>query len=74
MTRGESYQADLKAHLQSYGIWEDVSEGKCQCSTCKQQVNLDNFGMFFLDESGYSVTCNSLDCIRTVTITNPSTK
>ena len=68
MMRRESNLADLKAHLQDFGMWEDVSGGKRTCFACKQEVNLDNFGMFFRDESGFGVTCNNLDCIRTVTI------
>ena len=66
--RREAYISDVKEHLQSLGIWEKFTEGKLDCFVCKRQVNLDNFGMVFYNDDGHSVTCNSLNCVRAVTM------
>jgi len=65
--RLESYQKEIKDHLQYLGIWDNLVVGKLKCFVCKVKLNKDNFGLAFRDGAKMETTCNRLDCVRTVT-------
>jgi hypothetical protein len=67
--RRESYIADLEEHLKSLNVWDPLIKGSLKCYVCQRPVDLNNFGMVFRDDSGCKITCNKLDCVRTVTTT-----
>lgn len=66
--RRESYIADLEEHLRSLKMWDKLTGGSLTCYVCKKPVDVNNFGMVFRDDNGCNVTCNKLDCVRTVTM------
>lgn len=65
--RLESYQNEIKDHLQYLGVWDNLADGKLKCFVCKDKLSKDNFGMAFRDGEKLETTCNKLDCIRKVT-------
>jgi hypothetical protein len=65
--RLESYQKEIKDHLQYLGVWDKLEAGKCKCFVCKTKLTKDNFGLAFRDGENMETTCNQLDCIRKVT-------
>lgn len=65
--RLESYQKEIKEHLQYLGVWDNLIGGKLKCYVCKDKLNKDNFGLAFRDGEKMESTCNKLDCVRTVT-------
>jgi hypothetical protein len=65
--RLQSYQKEIKEHLQYLGVWDNFVAGKLKCFVCKVKLNKDNFGLAFRDGGKMETTCNKLDCIRTVT-------
>jgi hypothetical protein len=65
--RLQSYQTEIKDHLQYLGIWDNLVAGKLKCYVCKDKLNQDNFGMAFRDGEKLETTCNRLDCVRKVT-------
>ena len=65
--RLQSYQKEIKEHLQYLGVWDNFVAGKLKCFVCKVRLNKDNFGLAFRDGEKMETTCNKLDCIRTVT-------
>lgn len=65
--RLQSYQTEIKDHLQYLGIWDNLTAGKLKCYVCKAKLNKDNFGIAFRDGERMETTCNRLDCCRTVT-------
>jgi len=65
--RLQSYQKEIKEHLQYLGVWDNFMAGKLKCFVCKVKLKKDNFGLAFRDGEKMETTCNKLDCIRTVT-------
>jgi len=65
--RLESYQKEIKSHLQHLGLWDNLNAGKLKCYVCKTKLSQDNFGVAFRDGEKMENTCNKLDCVRTVT-------
>jgi hypothetical protein len=65
--RLQSYQGEIKDHLQYLGIWDNLVAGKLKCFVCKVKLGAGNFGLAFRDHEKMETTCNKLDCIRTVT-------
>jgi hypothetical protein len=65
--RLQSYQNEIKDHLQYLGIWDNLTSGKLKCFVCKTKLNKDNFGLAFRDQEKMETTCNKLNCVRTVT-------
>jgi hypothetical protein len=65
--RLQSYQGEIKDHLQYLGIWDNLVAGKLKCFVCKVKLSAGNFGLAFRDHEKMETTCNKLDCIRTVT-------
>lgn len=65
--RLQSYQKEIKDHLQYLGIWDKLTAGKMKCFVCKVKLTQDNFGIAFRDIDNLEATCSKLDCIRTVT-------
>jgi hypothetical protein len=65
--RLQSYQSEIKDHLQYLGIWDNLVAGKLKCFVCKVKLSSDNFGLAFRNFEKLETTCNKLDCIRTVT-------
>jgi len=65
--RLQSYQGEIKDHLQYLGIWDILVAGKLKCFVCKVKFNKDNFGLAFRNLDKLETTCNKLDCVRTVT-------
>jgi hypothetical protein len=65
--RLQSYQTEIKDHLQYLGIWDNLIAGKLKCYVCKVKLNKENFGLAFRDGEKMETTCNKLDCCRTVT-------
>jgi hypothetical protein len=65
--RLQSYQNEIKDHLQYLGIWDKLEAGKLKCYVCKTKLNKGNFGLAFRDAEKMESTCNKLDCIRSVT-------
>ena len=65
--RLQSYQTEIKEHLQYLGVWDNLIAGKLKCFVCKVKLNKDNFGLAFRDGEKMETTCNKLGCIRTVT-------
>lgn len=65
--RLQSYQKEIKEHLQYLGVWDNFMAGKLKCFVCKVKLNKDNFGLAFRDGEKMETTCNKLNCIRTVT-------
>jgi len=65
--RLQSYQKEIKYHLQYLGVWDDLQAGKLKCFVCKDKLNNDNFGMAFREYEKMECTCNKLDCVRKVT-------
>ncbi len=65
--RLESYQKEIKDHLEYLGLWDKLIGGKLKCFVCKVKLSKDNFGLAFRDGELMEITCNKLDCIRTVT-------
>jgi hypothetical protein len=65
--RLQSYQNEIKDHLQYLGIWDNLVAGKLKCFVCKDSLTQDNFGMAFRDGAKLKTTCNKIDCIRKVT-------
>jgi hypothetical protein len=65
--RLQSYQKEIKEHLQYLGVWDNFVAGKLKCFVCKVKLNKDNFGLAFRDGEKMETTCNKLDCIRIVT-------
>jgi hypothetical protein len=65
--RLQSYQKEIKDHLQYLGIWDNLIAGKYKCYVCKTKLSENNFGLAFRDGEKLETTCNKLDCCRTVT-------
>jgi hypothetical protein len=65
--RLQSYQGEIRDHLQYLGIWDSLVAGKLKCFVCKVKLGGDNFGLAFRDHEKMETTCNKLDCVRTVT-------
>jgi len=65
--RLQSYQGEIKDHLQYLGIWDNLVAGKLKCFVCKVKLSTGNFGLAFRDIDKLETTCNKLDCVRTVT-------
>jgi hypothetical protein len=65
--RLQSYQGEIKDHLQYLGIWDNLVAGKLKCFVCKVKLGAGNFGLAFRDHEKMETTCNKLDCVRTVT-------
>jgi len=65
--RLQSYQGEIKDHLQYLGIWDNLVAGKLKCFVCKVKLSTDNIGLAFKNFDRLEPTCNKLDCIRTVT-------
>lgn len=65
--RLQSYQTEVKGHLQYLGIWDNLVANKLKCFVCKVKLTGDNFGLAFRDGEKMETTCNKLDCVRTVT-------
>jgi len=65
--RLQSYQKEIKEHLEYLGLWDKLTGGKLKCFVCKVKLNKDNFGLAFRDGEQMETTCNKLDCVRKVT-------
>jgi hypothetical protein len=65
--RLQSYQKEIKDHLQYLGVWDNLEAGRLKCFVCKDKLSKDNFGVAFRDGEKMETTCNKLNCVRTVT-------
>jgi hypothetical protein len=65
--RLQSYQKEIKDHLQYLGVWDNLEAGTLKCFVCKDKLSKDNFGVAFRDGEKMETTCNKLNCVRTVT-------
>jgi len=58
--RLQSYQGELKDHLQYLGIWDNLVAGKLKCFVCKVKLSADNFGLAFRNFEKIETTVTGL--------------
>lgn len=60
------WDSDLEQLLASIGILDDVLAGKLSCAICGCQVDLDNLGTVFAQDTQVAVSCDNSRCVSLV--------
>jgi len=60
------YEDDLLPVLEKLGVSEKFFAGNLKCASCKESVNQENLGAFYLENSELQLVCNKPGCIKQI--------
>lgn len=60
------HEDDLRGFLSSIGVLDQIENGRCHCSVCGAQIDLNNLSMVFPDKGRIQFVCDRVSCLNEI--------
>lgn len=55
---------DLDEFLRTAGLWDNMVDGKIECSRCNRKLSKEEIALFIIEKQKVKIFCSRVDCIE----------